>query len=100
MPVAFEALIICGRFCAQQAIEFMVLETFSATCQGKENKGWRPRMHIGADKYVSGGGGPQAEKLRPLLKLMQFIGAVSGGKSVAQVSLNYLRAQGKHSTGH
>lgn len=46
------------------------------------------------DKYVQSGGGGQAEKVRPLLKLMQFIGALYGGKSVTQVSLNYLVSQG------
>lgn len=46
------------------------------------------------DKYVLEGGGGKADKIRPLLKLMQFIGSVSGGKSVTQVSLNYLIAQG------
>lgn len=48
------------------------------------------------DKYVSEGGGSKAEKLRPLLKLMQFIGAVSGGRSVSEVAMNYLVAQGRH----
>lgn len=43
---------------------------------------------------MSSGGGKRAEKVRPLLKLMQFIGAVSGGRSVSQVALNYLRSQG------
>ncbi len=47
-----------------------------------------------ADKYVQEGGGNQADKIRPLLKMMQFIGAVSGGRSVTQVSLNYLISQG------
>lgn len=46
------------------------------------------------DKYVAGGGGKQADDIRPLLKLMQFIGAVSGGRSVSEVALNYLVAQG------
>ena len=49
----------------------------------------------GAGKYVESGGGGQAEKVRPLLKLMQFIGALYGGKTVTQVSLNYLVSQGK-----
>ncbi|KAA6425383.1 MAG: hypothetical protein FRX49_04876 [Trebouxia sp. A1-2] len=46
------------------------------------------------DKYVSGGGPKAAEKARILLKLMQFIGAVSGGKTVTQVALNYLMCKG------
>lgn len=48
-----------------------------------------------ADKYVTGGGPQGAEKARVLLKLMQFIGAVSGGKTVTQVALNYLMCKGK-----
>jgi hypothetical protein len=48
-----------------------------------------------ADKYVLEGGGKKADKIRPLLKLMQFVGAVSGGRSVTQVSLNYLISQGR-----
>ena len=47
-----------------------------------------------ADKYVAGGGPKAAEKARILLKLMQFIGAVSGGKTVTQVALNYLMCKG------
>lgn len=47
-----------------------------------------------ADKYVNGGGPKAAEKARILLKLMQFIGAVSGGKTVTQVALNYLMCKG------
>lgn len=47
-------------------------------------------------KYVSGGGPAEAEKARILLKLMQFIGAVSGGKTVTQVALNYLMCKGEH----
>ena len=47
-----------------------------------------------ADRYVSGGGPAEAEKARILLKLMQFIGAVSGGKTVTQVALNYLMCKG------
>jgi len=47
-----------------------------------------------ADKYVEEGGGKKADKIRPLLKLMQLVGALSGGKSVTQVSLNYLISQG------
>lgn len=46
------------------------------------------------DKYVSGGGPKAAEKARILLKLMQFIGAISGGKTVTQVALNYLMCKG------
>jgi len=46
------------------------------------------------DKYVEEGGGKKADKIRPLLKLMQLVGALSGGKSVTQVSLNYLISQG------
>ena len=49
-----------------------------------------------ADKYVTGGGPEAAEKARILLKLMQFIGAVSGGKTVTQVALNYLMCKGEH----
>ena len=52
------------------------------------------KQRLLADKYVSEGGGSEAERVRPLLKLMQFIGTVSGGKSVAQVALNYLVAKG------
>ena len=48
-----------------------------------------------ADKYVTGGGPQAAEKARILLKLMQFIGAVSGGKTVTQVGLNYLMCKGE-----
>ena len=48
-----------------------------------------------ADKYVTGGGPQAAEKARVLLKLIQFIGAVSGGKTVTQVALNYLMCKGK-----
>lgn len=48
-----------------------------------------------ADKYVAGGGPDAAEKARILLKLMQFIGAVSGGKTVTQVALNYLMCKGE-----
>ncbi len=33
-------------------------------------------------------------QVRPLLKMMQFIGAVYGGKSVTQVALNYLISRG------
>lgn len=47
------------------------------------------------DKYVTGGGPEAAEKARILLKLMQFIGAVSGGKTVTQVALNYLMCKGE-----
>lgn len=36
----------------------------------------------------------EAEKLKPFLKLMQFIGAVNGGKPVEQVALNYLLCRG------
>ena len=43
---------------------------------------------------MSGGGPKAAEKARILLKLMQFIGAVSGGKTVTQVALNYLMCKG------
>lgn len=52
-------------------------------------------MALCADKYVTGGGPQAAEKARVLLKLMQFIGAVSGGKTVTQVALNYLMCKGK-----
>ena len=48
-----------------------------------------------ADKYVSGGGPKAAEKARIILKLMQFIGALSGGKTVTQVALNYLMCKGR-----
>ena len=48
------------------------------------------------DKYVQSGGGGQADKVRPLLKMMQFIGALYGGKTVTQIALNYLVAQGMH----
>lgn len=48
-----------------------------------------------AGKYVTGGGPEAAEKARILLKLMQFIGAVSGGKTVTQVALNYLMCKGE-----
>lgn len=51
-----------------------------------------------ADKYVTGGGPQAAEKARILLKLMQFIGAVSGGRTVTQVALNYLMCKGKRSS--
>ena len=47
-----------------------------------------------AGKYVTGGGPKAAENARILLKLMQFIGAVSGGKTVTQVALNYLICKG------
>lgn len=50
--------------------------------------------HCCADRYVSEGGPAEAEKARILLKLMQFIGAVSGGKTVTQVALNYLMCKG------
>ena len=53
-----------------------------------------------ADKYMSGGGPEKAEKARILLKLMQFIGAVSGGKTVTQVALNYLMCKGEHYLGN
>ncbi len=43
----------------------------------------------GADKNVGSG-----DKYASVLKLMQFIGTVYGGASVAQVALNYLRAKG------
>lgn len=33
-------------------------------------------------------------QVRPLLKVMKFIGTMYGGKSVAQVALNYLVAKG------
>lgn len=33
-------------------------------------------------------------QVKPLLKVMQFIGAVSGGKTVTQVALNYLMQKG------
>ncbi|KAL3139425.1 hypothetical protein ABBQ38_003756 [Trebouxia sp. C0009 RCD-2024] len=46
------------------------------------------------DKFVTGGGPQAAEKARVLLKLMQFIGAVSGGRTVTQVALNYLMCKG------
>lgn len=39
-------------------------------------------------------------QVRPLLKVMKFIGTMYGGKSVAQVALNYLVAKGvKHAHG-
>lgn len=53
-----------------------------------------------AGKYLEGGGGSKADKLRPLLKMMQFIGAVSGGRSIAQVALNYLVTQGTKFCSH
>lgn len=52
------------------------------------------------DRYVSGGGPAEAEKARILLKLMQFIGAVSGGKTVTQVALNYLMCKGTICVAH
>lgn len=45
-------------------------------------------------KYVEDGGGLKAGKVRPILKLMNFIGTVSGGRSVTQVALNYLIRKG------
>lgn len=45
-------------------------------------------------KYVEEGGDAKADKVRPLLKLMQFIGQLSGGRSVSQVALSYLMAKG------
>ena len=47
-----------------------------------------------ADKYIQEGGGGKADKARPLLKLMQFIGMASGGRSVTQVALSYLVRKG------
>ena len=54
---------------------------------------------LSADKYVTGGGPKAAENARIILKLMQFIGAVSGGKTVTQVALNYLMCKGIHLDG-
>ncbi|KAK9836118.1 hypothetical protein WJX81_002623 [Elliptochloris bilobata] len=45
-------------------------------------------------KYVQEGGGSKADSIRPVLKLMQLIGALSGNKSVPQVALGYLMAKG------
>jgi hypothetical protein len=45
-------------------------------------------------KYVQEGGGAKADKIRPVLKLMQLIGQLSGGRSVSQVALGYLMAKG------
>ncbi|KAK9799430.1 hypothetical protein WJX73_010136 [Symbiochloris irregularis] len=45
------------------------------------------------ERYVESDKG-QDDKARGLLKLMQFIGQTSGGKSVTQVALNYLTAKG------
>lgn len=36
----------------------------------------------------------EAAEVQPLLKLLQFIGALSGGKSVEQVAMNYLLCRG------
>ena len=52
------------------------------------------KCFLHADRYVTEGGPAEAEKARILLKLMQFIGAVSGGKTVTQVALNYLMCKG------
>ena len=41
-----------------------------------------------------GGGGAKADGIRPVLKLMQLIGALSGNKTVPQVALGYLKAKG------
>ena len=40
------------------------------------------------------GDSERAEKLGQLLQVMQFIGAVNGGKTVAQVALGYAVAKG------
>ena len=34
------------------------------------------------------------QKVEPILKLLQFIGTLNGGRSVSQVALNYLVAKG------
>ena len=47
-----------------------------------------------AGKYVEEGGGSKADGIRPVLKLMQLIGALSGNKTVPQVALGYLKAKG------
>merc|ERR1719399_2204535 len=41
------------------------------------------------------GDSERAEKLGQLLQVMQFIGAVNGGKTVAQVALGYAVAKGR-----
>lgn len=47
-------------------------------------------------KLTSGGTckDPRNEKLAELLKLMEFVGVVNGGKSVSQVALNYIVTKG------
>jgi pyridoxine 4-dehydrogenase len=39
-------------------------------------------------------GDKEARAIRPLLQLLQFLGALSGGKSIEQVALNYLMCSG------
>lgn len=56
--------------------------------------GWR------AGKYVEEGGGSKADGIRPVLKLMQLIGALSGSKTVPQVALGYLKAKGAPACAH
>ena len=46
------------------------------------------------------GGGSKADSIRPVLKLMQLIGALSGNKSVPQVALGYLKAKGAPACAH
>ena len=46
-----------------------------------------------AGKYVEGGGPKEAESVRVLLKLLQFVGSINR-KSVTQVALNYLMCKG------
>ena len=40
------------------------------------------------------GGGDKADGIRPVLKLMQLIGALSGNRTVSQVALAYLMHAG------
>ncbi len=49
-------------------------------------------LHQHAGKALETGRGKGDEQT--VLKLLQFIGAVSGGKSVTQVALGYLIAKG------
>lgn len=55
-------------------------------------KVWRTWLGIHTGKALEAGRGKGEEQT--ILKLLQFIGAVSGGKTVTQVALAYLMAKG------
>lgn len=85
----------------------------TSSIDGGHHNLWRAWLGIHTGKALEAGRGKGEEQT--ILKLLQFIGAVSGGKSVTQVALAYLMAKGgyacirpwedsalqwKHSPGH